>query len=271
MTQNPTAFEYYKRDIEKYKSNDQTENKVLEKMYREGDETAREKLINGNLKLVLYVVNQYEVSDSIDLMDLVQQGNIGLIEAIESHDPERSALSTYIVLRVKRRINRYLYEQSKTIRKPEWQQLTTRKINELIDSFSREYGYTPTPEYIAMKLNVPERTVDSILKDNAVKLISLDSPIGEDGDTLQDFIPDNSEPNLSSNYKRAIQTALNHLSFEDRELIENLYGLNGKQQKSMEEYGRMHNTTKQNISQKYLKILSKLRHPDILKEIRKQL
>ena len=270
MNKEKTAYEYYMEDLQKYKSNTPEENETLEKMYKEGDLKAREKLVNGNLRLVLFVVNQY-TDAPVDRLDLIQQGNLGLLEAIESYDPDRGSLSTYIVLQAKRYINRYLYDQSRTIRKPEWQQTTSQKIYDFIAEHKRQFSETPTVETIAAGLNLAEITVERIMKDNSFKFVPLDAPIGDGVDTVQDIIPDTTEQDASDSYKKAIQTALHYLNQEDRELLEYIYGLNGRPQKTMEEIGKMRNMTKQGISLQHIKALTKLRHPKILNDIRRQL
>lgn len=265
-----TAYEYYMRDINKLTVNDKSTNETLMKKYLEGDEEAREKLINGNLRLVLHVVGQFK-NENIDYMDLVQQGNMGLIHAIDTYDLNRASLSTYIVLCVKAYITRYISDQSRTIRRPVWQQETTKKINEIIAMYKEDFHHAPSVEEIAAELELPVSKVEQILKDNASTLTSLDAVLDDDDSTLYDCIADEAVETNETGLKKAVKVALDSLTDSDREFLERYYGLNGRKPESLKSIGKSRNKTKQNASLDKMMILSKLRYPDILKEIRKQL
>lgn len=267
-----TAFDYYMEDMKKYPVLSANETQELIKEYKAGNLEAREKLINHNQRLVIRTVSHYSIPD-VEYLDLIQQGNIGLLKAIEDYDPERGAkLTTYMVIQIKRYIMKYLYDQSRVIRKPKWQQTTAKHIQAVSTGLEAALNRKPTAEEIAMALDISTDVVERIIKDEYATIISLDTPLKDDDCDLAETIEDeNAKPTNETKMKQAVLTALSCLNDEDRKFIELYYGVNGKEQKSGSELAEMYNTSRQNICLKRDRILNRLRYPDYLKEIRHKL
>lgn len=262
----------YYQQTKKYPRLSKTEEKELLQKTASGDKAAREKLITHNLRLVFPIVREY-IGPGTDTMDLVQQGNLGLIYAIDHYDPTRkTALSTAATYGIKNYISKYYFDQSRTVRKPQWQQEMTSKIRDAENTLKEKLERTPTDKEIATYLGVVEETIQRIRKDNAVKHISLTTPLDEHGNTVEDLIaaPENKEAS-QERYKRAIEKALKHLSEEDAELLSVIYGINGYPKKSQEQIAKERGVSREMIRQKKEAALRKLRHPDILSEIRGEL
>ena len=269
MIHTKSSYDYYMDDLRKYPVLDKQQNEVLVKNMLQGDQEARTKLINGNLKLVIFAAKKYQ-NEVVDYMDLIQQGNLGLIHAIDTYDPNRGALSTYIVAVVNQQIARYMQDQSRTIRKPVYQQELAYKIKSYVEYERQEYDHEPTIEEIAEALGLPEITVENIAKDYT-STISIHTPINSEGDLLADLIADDTVAVNHTGMKKAVEVALSYLTPEERDLMERYYGLNGKKPMTLRAIGETRDYSRQNVLLRKMDILNKLRYPDILAEIRRQL
>lgn len=262
-----TSKDYYLEDIAKYPVLSKKEMDQLFQRYKQGDTTAREKLINHNQRLIIKEANKYKTND---YMDLIQVGNLGLIYAIDNYQPDKAGLSTYMTICIRGYILKYFYNETEIIRRPQWQQENINRVIDVENYLRTKKGRKPTTEEIADFMNLTPEGVEKII--NKQRIIPIDTPLRTDGSTLLDIIPDDAEdPKTPEKLKQAATTALELLNDEDREIMEYLYGLNGKEELSLEELGKMKNVSKQAIQQRRQRILNKLRYPDYLKQIRRQL
>lgn len=244
------------------------EKDLLEKAHK-GDKDAREKLITHNLKLVISIAQDF-TGPGIDVMDLIQQGNIGLIYSIDHYDPSReTALSTAATYGIRKFIFKYYFEQSRLVRKPQWQQEMTNKMRDAEKELKATLGRAPEIKEIAEYIGIPEITVEQILKDNSVKYIPLQTPLNDDGDTVEEIIaaPENKEA-IQERYRKAAEKALEYLPEEEAIILREFYGINGASKKTLEQLAKERGTTRETIRGKREAALRKLRHPDTLAEIR---
>ena len=268
-----SAFEMYIDDIKDIPvlSKEETEKLVNDMM--NGDKTAREKLITHNLKLVVHIVRNQYAGKGFDIMELIQQGNLGLIYGIDHYDPSRNtALNTAIGFGIKHYINKYRYNQIDLIRKPQYHKELSVKMKYAISALEQLYGEQPTDEDIADYLNVPVETVTRNRLDDAIRFVSIDELIGDDSnETIGDQIADETEFTNYEALKRASDLAMTFLDPDEQKLMREYYGLGETESKSLEEIAKETPYTKQNIGLIKNRTITKLRYPDILKEIRKQL
>lgn len=241
---------------------------------KNGDPAAKEKLINHNLRLVIAIAKKY-MGRGLSLLDLIQEGNIGLIKAIDKYDPHRGfKFSTYAHYWIKQAVSRAVIEQSRNIRRPV-------HINELINDmkkFERQYQISyaknPTEDEIAKALNVDVKKVREI-KDWEKPTISLDIVVGDDEDvTVGSLIEDPSATNFlqeveDSERSAAIKKILDTLSEREKAVITLRFGINRDTPATLEEIGKHLNLSKERIRQIEMTALKKLRNPyriAILKE-----
>lgn len=264
----------YYQEAAKYPLLTEEEEKELLQKAQSGDKDAREKLITHNLKLVLSIVKDY-TGPGVDTLDLIQQGNIGLIYSIDHYDPTRGAkLSTAASYGIKKYIIKYYFEQSRTIRKPQWQQEMTSKIRDAEQALSHTLGRKPTIEEVAEYVDALPITVERVLQDNAVKQVSLHTPLNDDGDTVEDLIAAEEEVNserMEERYKNAVKTALSYLSEDEANFLRALYGVDGAPMKTQTQLSEERGYSREYGRQMKEAALRKLRHPDILQDIRSKL
>ena len=236
-------------------------------------ERARDHLIQANLRLVVSVAKRY-VGRGLSFLDLIQEGNIGLMKATEKFDYKRGfKFSTYATWWIRQAITRAISDQSRTIRLPVHVGETINRVRKMAHRLQQILEREPHEEEVARALDIPSEKVRQIL-DHSRQPISLEAPVGMDGDAfLGDFIPDDklAEPiELASQQmlKAQIAEALGKLTERERKIIQLRFGLEDGRFRTLEEVGREFGITRERIRQIEAKALRKLRHPTYSRRLR---
>jgi RNA polymerase primary sigma factor len=248
------------------------ERESLEEQIRRGLE-ARRRLIEANLRLVVSIARRY-MNRGIPLGDLIQEGNIGLLRAVEKFDYHRGfKFSTYATWWIRQSISRSVADHARTIRIPVHM---VENINRMIRAMSRlqqQLGREPTAEEVGLALELPAERIREMLA-MLPQPMSIDTPIGDEQDTqLADFIEDANALNLEDSAQRMllrdhVQGVLDSLSGRERRVIELRYGLDGAPDRTLSEIGDALGVTRERIRQIEAKALRKLRHPSRAKRLR---
>lgn len=256
----------YLKDIGKIPLLSQSMERELARRAQLGDERAKQKLVESNLRLVVSIAKRY-VGKGLSFLDLIQEGNVGLLKAVEKFDWKKGyKFSTYATWWIRQAITRAIADQARTIRVPVHMVETINKVQKIMREYYQEHGTEIPIEELAKLIGKPVEKVEEILQ-AAKETTSLEAPVGEDDDsTVGDFIADET---IASPKKEAmrmlireeVDKVLETLNDREKLVLKMRYGLINGKAKTLEEVGQYFNVTRERIRQIEVKALRKLRHP----------
>jgi len=263
----------YLKEIGKVPLLNATEEIEIAKRMADGDQDAKRQLAEANLRLVVSVAKRY-VGRGMLFLDLIQEGNLGLIKAVEKFDYRKGyKFSTYATWWIRQAITRAIADQARTIRIPVHMVETINKLIRVNRQLLQEYGREPRPDEIAAEMGISEEKVREIIK-VAQEPVSLETPIGEEEDShLGDFIPDDEAPAPAevaafTLLKEQLMEVLDTLTPREEKVLRLRFGLDDGKARTLEEVGKEFNVTRERIRQIEAKALRKLRHPSRSKKLK---
>ena len=263
----------YLKDIGKVPLLSSDEEIELAKKMMEGDPVAKAKLSESNLRLVVSIAKRYVSRSNMQFLDLIQEGNIGLLKAVEKFDHTKGfRFSTYATWWIRQSITRAIADQARTIRVPVHMVETINKLTRVTRTLIQKLGRDPTTSEIASAMNLPEERIMEIQR-IAMDPISLETTIGDEEDSkISDFIEDDSaqsplEAASQSLLREQLLSVIETLTPREQKVIRMRYGLDNSHARTLEEVGKEFNVTRERIRQIEAKALRKLRHPNRSKKL----
>ena len=263
----------YLKEIGKVPLLSMEEEIVLAEKMANGDESARKRLAEANLRLVVSIAKKY-VGRGMLFLDLIQEGNMGLIKAVEKFDYTKGyKFSTYATWWIRQAITRAIADQARTIRVPVHMVETINKLIRIKRQLLQQLGREATPEELSREMELPVERIAEIEKISQ-EPISIDTPIGEEEDShLGDFIPDDDAPAPAESaaftlLKEQLVDVLSTLTPREEKVLKLRFGLDDGRARTLEEVGRVFNVTRERIRQIEAKALRKLRHPSRSKKLK---
>lgn len=267
------SVKMYLKDIGKVPLLQAAEELDLAERMGNGDELAKDKLINANLRLVVSIAKRY-VGRGMQFLDLIQEGNLGLMKAVEKFDYTKGfKFSTYATWWIRQAITRSLADQARTIRIPVHMVETINKLTKTSRTLLQQLGREPTQAEIAEAMGIPETKVVEIQK-IAQDPVSLETPIGEEDDShLGDFLEDHTaiapmDAAEAKMLKAQVEEILNTLAPREAMVLILRYGLKDNRPRTLEEVGKVFNVTRERIRQIEAKALRRLKHPNKMKRLK---
>lgn len=267
------SVKMYLKDIGSVPLLKQDEEKEIAQRMADGDEEAKKRLIDSNLRLVVSIAKRH-VGRGLNFLDLIQEGNLGLMKAVDKFDHTKGfKFSTYATWWIRQAITRAIADQARTIRIPVHYVETMNKVQRVARQLLQTLGREPTTAEIAEEMGITESKVIEIQK-HSIEPVSLDTPIGEEEDShLEDFIEDQNAQSPSdiaeaSMRREQLAQVLATLTPREEKVLRLRYGLDDNKPRTLEEVGREFNVTRERIRQIEAKALRKLRHPNRMKKLK---